>query len=118
MKPNSVSGFKNPLFIGDPDTENTKPEYAKVNKKSKRVKPVEPKGNSLKNPSTGLYEEIPIDSNQNTTIEENRQDTSKTNALKRPPSFGKADYNPYSEIDDKDLKEPPENNKKKLNNLL
>ena len=57
-----------------------------------------------------------MDGNQNDNLEENRQNTSKSNALRRPPSFGKADYNPYSEIDDH-KEDQAASNKKKLNRI-
>jgi len=103
----SQAGFKNPLFVGD---KSMSAEYAKVNKPPKSTTTTTTKPHNNNGSLTGtLYEEIPVKEQQKNTLDSSNQqtpdDTSpdrKSKALKRPPSFNKDQYNPYSEIEDID----------------
>ena len=111
-KSQAISGFKNPLFVGD---KTLSVEYAKVNKPPKHLTPTKPHSNGTLTAS--LYEEIPVKEQQNNTTSDDDQQTQdsspdwKSKALKRPPSFSKDQYNPYSEIEDKD---DTDDNKKRI----
>ena len=119
----ALTGFKNPLFVGEKDSSiaSTKVEYAKVNKKrptqQNQQDELKPSDGTLNpNSSLGFYEEIPHDhkpTNNNNTSTSLRDDIPQRGESDRKSPN---DDGIYSEIDQPDT-DKVNKNKKKLDRI-